>query len=245
MSNTLTVTEVVNSVTVTPVNNTVEITTGISAGSTTNAGILQLTDSISSTSTTTAVTPNSVKTVYDAANLKFNIMQFRSGGYYVTPFLANTAVTLGTNRTFYHPMWVPNTVIIDRIQFTTSGSFSGTSVCRLGIYADNGGIPSTLILDAGTVSCTAAGTQYAITVSQSLTGGNFYWIAWNAQTGATVNSYLGFLESRANINYQTYRVTATLTGVLGFEQAGVTGAFANASSPNPSGYGVGMAIRIA
>ena len=35
------------------------------AGTTSTAGILQLTDSVSSTSTTTAATPNSVKTVYD------------------------------------------------------------------------------------------------------------------------------------------------------------------------------------
>jgi hypothetical protein len=217
----------------------------VSTGTTSAVGVLQLTDSVSSTSTTTAATANAVKTVSDVANLKFNIMQFRSSAYYVTPFPANTAITLGTNRTYYFPMWIPNTVTADRIQFTTSGSFSGTSSCRLGIYADNGGIPSTLILDAGTVSCTAASTQYAITISQSLTGGNFYWLAWNAQTGATVNSYLGFTESRANINYQTFRVSATLTGILGYEQAGVTGAFANASSPNPTGFGLGLAIRIA
>ena len=37
----------------------------VSAGSTSAAGVLQLTDSISSTSTTTAATPNSVKSAYD------------------------------------------------------------------------------------------------------------------------------------------------------------------------------------
>ena len=44
------------------------VTVGIQAGSTTQSGALQLTDSISSTSTTTAATPNSVKTSYDLAN---------------------------------------------------------------------------------------------------------------------------------------------------------------------------------
>jgi hypothetical protein len=38
------------------------------AGSTSAAGVLQLTDSTSSTSTTTAATPNSVKTAYDLAD---------------------------------------------------------------------------------------------------------------------------------------------------------------------------------
>jgi hypothetical protein len=44
------------------------ITVGIQASSTTQSGAVQLTDSISSTSTTTAATPNSVKTSYDLAN---------------------------------------------------------------------------------------------------------------------------------------------------------------------------------
>ena len=39
----------------------------VSTGSTSAAGVLQLTDSTSSTSTTTAATPNSVKSAYDAA----------------------------------------------------------------------------------------------------------------------------------------------------------------------------------
>lgn len=45
-----------------------DVTIGIQAGSTTQSGALQLTDSTSSTSTTTAATPNSVKASYDLAN---------------------------------------------------------------------------------------------------------------------------------------------------------------------------------
>jgi hypothetical protein len=44
------------------------ITVGIQASSTTQSGAVQLTDSTSSTSTTTAATPNSVKSAYDLAN---------------------------------------------------------------------------------------------------------------------------------------------------------------------------------
>ena len=40
----------------------------LSDASTTSKGIVQLTDSVSSTSTTTAATPNSVKSAYDLAN---------------------------------------------------------------------------------------------------------------------------------------------------------------------------------
>jgi len=45
-----------------------DVTIGIQAGSTTQSGAVQLTDSTSSTSTTTAATPNAVKTSYDLAN---------------------------------------------------------------------------------------------------------------------------------------------------------------------------------
>ena len=44
------------------------VTVGIQASSTTHSGAVQLTDSTSSTSTTTAATPNSVKSAYDLAN---------------------------------------------------------------------------------------------------------------------------------------------------------------------------------
>lgn len=44
-----------------------DVTVGIQAGSTTQSGALQLTDSTSSTSTTTAATPNAVKSAYDLA----------------------------------------------------------------------------------------------------------------------------------------------------------------------------------
>jgi len=44
-----------------------DVTVGIQAASTTQSGAVQLTDSTSSTSTTTAATPNSVKTTYDLA----------------------------------------------------------------------------------------------------------------------------------------------------------------------------------
>ena len=45
-----------------------DVTVGIQAASTTQSGAVQLTDSTSSTSTTTAATPNAVKTAYDLAS---------------------------------------------------------------------------------------------------------------------------------------------------------------------------------
>jgi hypothetical protein len=75
------------------------ITVGIQAGTTTQAGAVQLTDSISSTSTTTAVTPNSVKTTYDLANAAIPKSLVDAKGDIVTATADNTParVAVGTN----------------------------------------------------------------------------------------------------------------------------------------------------
>ena len=68
-------------------------------GSTTVVGILQLTDSISSTSTTTAATPNSVKTAYDLANAAIPKSTVTAKGNIVTATASSTptALPVGTN----------------------------------------------------------------------------------------------------------------------------------------------------
>jgi hypothetical protein len=73
----------------------------------------------------------------------------------------------------------------------SSTGFVGTAVVRLGIYNNSSSDqPSTVLLDAGTVSPTAANTGYEITISQTLSQG-WYWLAINCQTAATTNSILG------------------------------------------------------
>jgi hypothetical protein len=270
MSNTLTVTEVVNSVTVTPINNTVTVSgvgvqgpagatgatgaTGaqgpsgvvtvnapltnagtssaanlsISVGTTSAVGALQLTDSVASTSTTTAATPNAVKITYDALP---NLTR-RSGLYYRTPSLPYNAVTLSNNTLYLTPIFIDATTTIDRIGVRSSSSFSGTSTVRLGIYSNVSGAPSALVLDAGTVSFTGANQNQQITINQSLTPG-FYWLAFCQQgTAPTLGQYLGVSESTSQTNLFMF-VSQTIDGQLlsGFYVASITGAFPSTITP--------------
>jgi hypothetical protein len=232
MSNTLTVTEVVNSVTVTPVNNTVEITTGISAGSTTTAGILQLTDSISSTSTTTAATPNAVKTAYDLATIKTPTLAIPSTYYITTPFASHTNIAATLSRTNYIPIYVPFTTSFDRIAILTGFNFSGTATIRMGIYANDTatGKPSTVIIDAGTVSATSISTVFQITINQSLEAG-FYWLAMNTQTAASVNAYTGLTNATNTLNMlMPYKSSPTAVFNTGWREESITGAFTTAGT---------------
>jgi hypothetical protein len=264
MSNTLTVTEVINSVTVTPVNNTVTVSdigvqgpagatgatgaTGaqgpsgvvtvnapltnagtssaanlsISAGTTSVAGALQLTDSVSSTSTTTAATPAAVKTVYDSLQ---NLAK-RTGLYYRTPSPQEGSANIGTNNLVLTPIFVDRTLTADRIVASTHSSFVGSSTVRLGIYSNVNGAPSDLVLDAGTVSFTAGNQVREITISQSLSVG-FYWFAFCQQgTPPTTSNYLGANELYTTSNNYLYGKPDMGTQTIqGFYTPSITGAF--------------------
>lgn len=72
-----------------------DVTIGIQSASTTQSGAVQLTDSISSTSTSTAATPNSVKTSYDLANAAVAKSTFTTKGDIVAATAASTISRLG------------------------------------------------------------------------------------------------------------------------------------------------------
>jgi|688.fasta_scaffold98155_8 hypothetical protein len=274
MSNTLTVTEVVNSVTVTPVNNTVTVSgvgvqgpagatgatgatgaagssgvvsvnapitnTGtssaanlsVSTGTTSAVGVLQLTDSVSSTSTTTAATPNAVKTAYDLTELKNLIIKLITGRYYKTPHASTSNLNINNQTAYYTPFYVPETTTLDRIAVLTGPTYSGTATVRLGIYNNTNGQPSTVVLDAGTITATASNTAYEITISQSLNTG-FYWLVTCQQgTAPTVANYSGNAAGTNQSNAFIGFGSATPNGNIaaGFFQSSVTGAFASAGS---------------
>jgi hypothetical protein len=71
------------------------VTIGIQSASTTQSGAVQLTDSTSSTSTSTAATPNSVKSAYDLANGAIQKTLTTTTGDIIYASSANTPARLG------------------------------------------------------------------------------------------------------------------------------------------------------
>ena len=215
-------------------------TLAVSAGSTSTAGVLQLTDSTSSTSTTTAATPNAVKTTYDLAITNHGLLPPISGSYYKTASnaLVATGLTALVNTTYYTAIQFSQAVTLDRIAIVTSFTgFVGTASVRLGIFANSNGKPGNLILDAGTVAPVASASSYAITISQVLSAG-IYWVAMNTITAATTNNYYGIANANTNnINLFGGALGAipTTSGLAGYVQTyTATSGFANASSPTPA-----------
>jgi hypothetical protein len=134
------------------------------------------------------------------------------------------------DQTIYTPIYL-NGYTFDRISTRTGSTFSGTAAVRLGIYNASATtvLPTTVYLDAGTVSCTAASTTYEITISTTPPAG-WYWLAWNLQTLATTNSFAAITSTT---NYDrlingTGATIETTTAQSGFNEGGITGAFATA-----------------
>jgi hypothetical protein len=200
----------------------------ISAGTTSAAGALQLTDSVASTSTTTAATPNAVKTAYDLANFK-TVLPSQTGFYVRTPTAVNNGLSVSTNVAYYSPIYVRNTTTFDRIAVCTAGGFSGSASVRLGIYSNGtDGKPNTLILDAGTVTATVLNTIYQITISQTFTEG-IYWLVCVQQSLTGTSQYLG--SNFGNNSFFSGVTSSSNLGLFvnGYFQNSVTGALSTAS----------------
>lgn len=160
------------------------VTGKVAAATASVAGKVQLTDSISSTSTTTAATPNSVKQAYDLANAaaKLNVAQTFSAaqrGAYVTLTDAATIatdmalgnhfqVTLGGNRT----LGAPTNVVAGQsgvIRVVQDGTGSRTLAYN-SVFKFPGGTAPTLTTAANSVDLLAFHVESATRIAVRFIG---------------------------------------------------------------------------
>lgn len=145
---------------------------------------------------------------------------------------ATSDVTLTEDTTYYVPVFL-NSTNYNRIGFRTSGNtWTGTGTVRLGIYNMDGTtrLPSTVLLDAGTTSATAANSVYEITINQTPSQG-YYYLALNFQTLPSSGALLGWKGTASPINPLLPNFgNSSGSPTLCFTQSGVTGAFATAGT---------------
>jgi hypothetical protein len=198
----------------------------VTAGSTSAAGVLQLTDSTSSTSTTTAATPNSVKTAYDIATAGWEAFTFGTSGIIGThPRVSLTASASTTSGSITHNrMLAHRNFTVSNIAFVSAATPTATpTLMRFGIYTRSG---TTFTLVARTASDTsifaAANTKYTRALdttggypaTYTMTAGTEYWISFIqlASTAATV----------LNVPARTTTAANAATGVQLYSQTGQT-----------------------
>lgn len=153
--------------------------------------------------------------------------------------IPNTTSTQTANRLYFVPFVVPKTQTYTKIIIAVGTSNAGNA--RLGIYNDTDGVPSTLVVDGGTVSTGTTGEK-TVTISQSLTAG-VYWLACVFDTGGAGSSVYVLNTSGTN----------GILGISGFGGAAyghlyhshTYGALpSTASSVTPDNGGVWMALQV-
>jgi hypothetical protein len=176
----------------------------------------------------------SVKARLDAVDVdvasRIPALPYRAGAFYRTPTTAgNGLATYAVNTSYYIPFYVTMAETFDRMQIQASASFLGSASIRLGIYNNSAGVPSTVLLDAGTVAPVAASTGYSVTISQALSVG-YYWLAFNTVTAATTNSF----TSNGAVVWNVMNLGSTSAGTnyaVGYSEAvNATSGFATAGT---------------
>lgn len=173
--------------------------------------------------------------------------RYKSGFYYQTNQAAagDTTMTPTLNLAYFHPFPVGEALSIDRITCGVQTSGAATSVVRLGIYNDTDGIPSTLLLDAGTVDGAAAAGYREITLSpaQALAQGTLYWICtvWQVATvGVLRSSAVG-----AGADWVGSSAASSDPRFCTYTQAGVTGALPSpATIVSSSGVTSSISVKV-
>ena len=170
---------------------------------------------------------------------------YYSATYFTAPFVSTSAANNSVVNTLVCiPFLVTETATFDRILIRSGGVITNPTTVRLGIYnnsATAGGEPSTLVLDAGTVSVTAINTIYEITISRSLTPG-WYWLGAANQTAATTTQLVTITGPSA-FGYTKINQT-NMDQRNGMSKASITGAFpASTSGFSATPNGIFVALR--
>lgn len=183
-------------------------TISIPSAGTATVGAVQLTDSISSTSITTAATPNSVKSAYDLANTAVQADPFAAFMFGDSSVIGNvprwtlTTSNAGTDSRIFHTRFIPHkNFTVSNISMTGNATASSGAVTliRFGIYTRSGTTftlvartanDTTIFSTANTKYTRALDTTGGYPATYDMTAGTEYWVSV-IQVGGTIAGRLG------------------------------------------------------
>lgn len=111
-------------------------------------------------------------------------------GKYYAPTIANTSVlSTGTtaNRVWYAPFWCQEAHTFTGIGIYQSGS-GVTGNARFGVFANSGGLPGALVIDAGVAAFPGSTGLRIVAASIALSARTAYWLAMVADAALVVHS---------------------------------------------------------
>lgn len=146
-------------------------------------------------------------------------------GYYVGPLGSRTTLAMAASVEYAAPLYLAAPGTLSRLGAEITVAGAGSAVIRLGVRADNNGIPGALLLDAGTVpgdAVTAAGIEISGLTLPVVPGR--YWLTGTAQGGTpTVRANSGdvwpgaaptLASAVGSASSAGYATAATVAGAL-------------------------------
>jgi hypothetical protein len=102
-----------------------------------------------------------------------------SGPYYLSPVSAVTAVALSAaNTVMAIPFYATAPQTFTKISIDVASSPASTIHCELGVYANSGGVPGALLVDAGEITITTSTTGIQEITGQTVAlSQGWYWLA--------------------------------------------------------------------
>jgi hypothetical protein len=155
---------------------------------------------------------------------------YRSGYFYEAATGGQIIVGPFTrNRVHYFPLFINQSITMDRIGAECTTAVA-SSTFRLGLYnANSNGVPTSLILDAGTIDTSSTGLK-TITINQTLNAG-LYFLAFVYQGGATLASMRSIDARFGNYSPMAGTTMSTTQFYSCAVEDGITGALPSTSTP--------------
>ena len=156
----------------------------------------------------------------------------RSGFYYMAPSGSYASTVAGVNsQLFVVPFWPGAAKTLDRIGVNVTGAGEAGSLLRLGVFAsDTDGLPSTLLLDAGTVVGDGATGFKQITIALAVAASKL-WLGCAFQsavtTRPTVSAALGNPPGVSRIS-----TPSLISEITGYLYSPVAGALTSLAVPS-------------
>lgn len=144
----------------------------------------------------------------------------------------STSATNGNGTLRVSRIELDKAVTVDRLAVDITVAGEAGSLVRLGIYADNAGVPGALVLDAGTVAGDGTPGIKEAVVSQALAAG-VYWMGAAVQAAPTTQPTLRICAGLVPTTQSGTLSTLSQTWG-GYSQTGVSGALPANFSAAPS-----------
>lgn len=131
------------------------------------------------------------------------------------------------NQLIYAPLFVGAPRVFDAMSLQITVAASSNSSLRLGVYQDSNGFPGSLVLDAGTITSSCAGS-FNLLLSSPQTLQGEVWLAAAAQGTAVTQPTVAKLGTDNSL--VALSAVASLTG-NGWTESSVTGALPASATP--------------